>query len=107
MTDDRRASENPRSPEHHDLTGTGTPRSADDGLPQPGAYAHTPEADESVAAGSASIADPASADEVRMNRSGSGGSGGPATGGEDLEGSTPASMSELLTGEDEELGDER
>lgn len=65
-------------------TGTGTPRSAD------GAIRNKSVTDDPGT-------DPAQG-ELRINRSGSGGSGGPATGDEDTEGSTPASMDELLGG---------
>lgn len=106
MDEDTRASENPRSPAHQEYTGTGTPRSADDGLPEPGAYSGTPDTGEAVVTGMESTSQPALGDEVDINRSGSGGSGGPAVGGEELEGSTPASMSELLTGEERTLGEE-
>ena len=106
MTDEPRTSENPRSPEHHDLTGTGTPRSADDGLPQEGAYASAPDADPAVVSGMRSSSQPAMADEVNPNRSGSGGSGGPSTPDDSVEGSTGSSMSELLGGEEETLGEE-
>jgi hypothetical protein len=87
MADDRRKPDNPRSPEHHDLTGTGSPRSADDGLPQQGTYSE--DRDSQLA----------QADQRKINRSGSGGSGGPSTPDPTVEGSTGESMSELLSGE--------
>ena len=83
------------------LTGVGTPRSADDGLPEEGGLAGG-EVDREIETGATSTADPASADEVRINRSGSGGSGGPSTPDPSVEGSTGSSMSELLAGEDDE-----
>ena len=90
----------PREPEDQEYTGTGTPRSADDGLPQPGAES-APDADPAVVSGMTSTSQPAFSDEVQLNRSGSGGSGGPAEGDPSVEGSTGQSMSELLSGEDE------
>lgn len=102
MADDTRISENPRAPRDHDLTGTGTPRSADDGQPQPGVLAGTDAAaDASQEAGRETTAQPAQADGLNINRSGSGGSGGPATPDPSVEGSTGQSMSELLAGEDD------
>lgn len=92
--------EKPRAPEDHDLTGTGTPRSADDGLPQPGAMSDS-RADDAVVTGMESTSAPASSDEVTINRSGSGGSGGPVERDESLEGSSGQSMSELLSGDEE------
>lgn len=59
------------------------------------------ELDQAVVSGAQSTADPAGADDVTMNRSGSGGSGGPATPDESVEGSSGQSMSELLTGDDD------
>jgi hypothetical protein len=47
-----------------------------------------------------STSHPAFSDEVTINRSGSGGSGGPVE-GEESDGSTGQSMSELLSGEDD------
>ncbi len=101
MTDDRPPveGEKPRAPGDHDLTGTGTARSADDGLPQPGADSET-DIDPAVLSGMTSTAQPASADGVTMNRSGSGGSG-PAKPDETVESSAGQSMKELLGGEEE------
>jgi hypothetical protein len=89
----------PRAPADQDLTGTGTPRSADDGLPQPGA-ASGADVDPAVLSGMTSTSQPASTDEVTMNRSGSGGSG-PVEHDESVEGSGGQSMSEMLSGEEE------
>lgn len=74
--------------ENEPQTGTGTPRSAD------GTVRNKSVADDPGT-------EPAQG-ELRINRSGSGGSGGAATGDEDTEGSTPASMDELLGGDPEE-----
>ncbi len=102
MADNRRMSDNPRAPADHDLTGTGSPRSADDGQPQPGVLAGTDAAsDPSLEAGRETTAQPAQADDLNINRSGSGGSGGPATPDDSVEGSTGQSMSELLAGDDD------
>ncbi len=102
MADDRRLSDNPRGPADHDLTGTGSPRSADDGQPQPGVLAGTDAApDPSHEVGRETTAQPSQADELSINRSGSGGSGGPATPDPSVEGSTGQSMSELLAGEED------
>jgi len=79
----------PRQTDNESQTGTGTPRSADGSVRNTSA---TPES-----------ASGRGADELHVNRSGSGGSGGPATPEEDAEGSTPASMEELL-GRDPEEG---
>jgi hypothetical protein len=102
VANDRRMSEHQRSPEHHDLTGTGSPRSADDGLPQPGGLAGTDhEADPAVTTGRQASGQPAHSGEAEVNRSGSGGSGGPATPDPTVEGSGGQSMSELLAGEED------
>ena len=80
----------PRQSDNASQTGTGAPRSADAALPRTEAQGGMPGSH------------PADADETNINRSGSGGSGGPAT--EDdpsMEGSTPASMEELLGGDPE------
>lgn len=90
----------PREPEDQEFTGTGTPRSADDGLPQPGARSDA-DADQDVVSGMTSTSQPAHSDELDINRSGSGGSGGPVEADPSVEGSTGQSMSELLAGEDE------
>jgi hypothetical protein len=90
----------PRSPDEQELTGTGTPRSADNGFPQSGGLPDAPD-DPAVTTGMRSTSDPARSDEVTINRSGSGGSGGPAEQDESVEGSGGQSMSELLGGEDE------
>jgi hypothetical protein len=92
MTEGSRPSENPRSPEHQDLTGTGSPRSAD---------ATSIPADDRQAERGETTSQPAQADDLDINRSGSGGSGGPATPDPTVEGSTGSTMSELLSGEDE------
>lgn len=68
----------------------------DDGQP-----AQDEELDQAVVSGTQATSDPAGADDVTINRSGSGGSGGPATPDESVEGSTGQSMSELLTGDDD------
>lgn len=101
MSDDQRSGwGKPRAPKDQDVTGTGTPRSADDGLQQPGALSDEPP-DPAVTTGMTSTAQPASADGVRINRSGSGGSGGPVEEDPSVEGSTGESMAEMLGGEDD------
>ena len=101
MSDDQRTGwGKPRAPKDHDLTGTGSPRTADDGLQQPGAEGNAPP-DPEVTTGATSTSQPASADGVDVNRSGSGGSGGPVEADPSVEGSTGQSMSELLGGEDD------
>lgn len=95
------AGDGPRSPADQDTTGTGTPRSADDGPAQPGARGEATNVDPAVVGGRLSTSQPAGADDVTANRSGSGGSGGPATPDDSVEGSTGQSMDELLTGTDE------
>ncbi len=71
-------SDNPREPEQQQWTGTGTPRSADDRPHEEDA----PEVDPAVIVGATTSSHPADADEVDINRSGSGGTGGPAVGDE-------------------------
>lgn len=80
----------PRQSDNESQTGTGAPRSADGFVRNKSAE---PDGD---------TGDPAMADGLHINRSGSGGSGGPSTGEDDAEGSTPASMDELLGGDLEE-----
>lgn len=60
--------------------GTGSPRSADDGLPLEGASSEQDvgDLDESVRVGATTDSHPAEADDVKINRSGSGGTGGPS-----------------------------
>ena len=86
-------------------TGTGTPRSVDDGLAQPGAGA-TAESDPAVLTGATTGSQPAHADDVTPNRSGSGGSGGGL--GDDeggaTEGSGSRSMDEMLGADATEAG---
>ena len=84
----------PRETDNQSQTGAGTPRSADTALPQ----TEAPRRDVS--------SHPADADELRINRSGSGGTGGPATDEGEAEGSTPESMDELLGG-NSSMGAER
>jgi hypothetical protein len=72
----------PRQSDNASQTGTGTPRSADRGVE-----------------GSGGAGDESAVGELKVNRSGSGGSGGPSTSEPDSEGSTPASMEELLGGD--------
>ncbi len=75
----------PRQPDQQAWTGTGTPRSADDGLQEPGAMADRETAvDPAITVGATTSSNPASADEVDINRSGSGGTGGPVTDDEDV-----------------------
>ena len=91
----------PRKPgQVEQQSGVGTPRSADDGLQEEGAFAgEAPDVTAEELAGMTSTSHPAQSDELDANRSGSGGTGGPATDDRDAEGSTPESMEELLTGE--------
>jgi hypothetical protein len=86
-------------------TGTGTPRSVDDGLAQPGAAAST-EPDPAVVTGATTGSQPAQADDVTPNRSGSGGSGGGLGDDEDgaTEGGGSRSMEEMLGADATEAG---
>jgi hypothetical protein len=85
MEDLRSTERGPRDSGDASQTGTGTPRSADEALPR------------SEAAGGDIGSHPADADDTNINRSGSGGSGGPATEDDpNAEGSTPQSMDDLL-----------
>jgi hypothetical protein len=88
MTDDRldipSTEKGPRQPDQQEWTGTGTPRSADDGPQEPGATLdRDAPIDPAITIGATTSSHPADADEIDINRSGSGGSGGPATGDED------------------------
>ena len=63
-----------------ETAGTGTPRSADNGLQEEGALGDRhPDIDPAIAVGATTSSHPAAADDVDINRSGSGGTGGPAT----------------------------
>lgn len=89
----------PRDPGDHEYTGTGSSRSADDGrIRQAGWSGH--DVDPAIITGARSTAHPAQPDDLDVNRSGSGGTGGPVE-ADDVEGSTGESMSELLGGEEE------
>jgi hypothetical protein len=97
--------EEPRAPEDHDLSGTGTPRSDDRGSHAPGTESGDP-VDPAVVTGAGGTSNPAGADGLNINRSGSGGSGGAAAGDAAAdpgteEGSRSESMSELLGGEED------
>ena len=91
----------PRTPDQQAWTGTGTPRSADDGFQEESAVgdrsAH--DVDSAISVGATTSSHPADADDIEMNRSGSGGSGGAATNDAGTDGSTPATMDELLGGD--------
>jgi hypothetical protein len=71
----------PRQQDNLSQTGTGTPRSMDDGVPEEGAAANNSavEVDPAIVVGATTSSQPASADDVAINRSGSGGTGGPTT----------------------------
>ena len=61
-------------------TGTGTPRSGDDGLQEPGAVGDgAADVDSSITIGATTSSHPTAADDVNINRSGSGGTGGAST----------------------------
>jgi hypothetical protein len=82
-------------------TGTGEPRSAEaqGGAPTP-QPTNAPPADPAVSSGAHSTSNPAFSEEVTPNRSGSGGSGGPAEGASGAEeGSGDRTMEELLGGD--------
>jgi hypothetical protein len=67
----------PRSPRDQEYTGTGTSRSDDTGRPVPAPA--TADVDEAIVTGATTSSHPSAADGVDINRSGSGGTGGPAT----------------------------
>ncbi|MDP8904375.1 MAG: hypothetical protein M3N29_03515 [Chloroflexota bacterium] len=90
----------PREPDDHEYTGTGTTRAADDGLQQESAFSGG-EVDPAISTGARATSQPAQSDEVIINRSGSGGSGGPVEDEPGMVGSSSSSMAELLTGEDD------
>ena len=74
----------PRYDDVEEQTGTGTPRSADDGLAEPGAMGdRTAPVDPAVITGAETDSHPSAADEVDINRSGSGGTGGESIEDED------------------------
>jgi hypothetical protein len=92
----------PRAPDQQAWTGTGTPRSGDDGLQEQGAVgdrSRNDDIDPAITVGATTSSHPADADEIEINRSGSGGSGGATTNDADADGSTPATMDELLGGD--------
>src|SRR3954468_20660438 len=90
----------PRSPDQQAWTGTGTPRSADDGFREQGAGGgRSANVDPAITVGATTSSHPADADGLQVNRSGSGGSGRGGAGGARTDGSTPASMDELLGGD--------
>src|SRR5688572_18154485 len=93
----------PRQTDSASQTGAGTPRSADDGCQEAGAAPdHETTQDERAAVvGATSSSHAADADDLDVNRSGSGGSGGASTIEPDTEGSSPQSMDELLGGDSE------
>ena len=78
-------------------TGTGTPRSAETGPPAMGTPSGE-DLDPAVVTGATASSQPALADDVTPNRSGSGGSGGAVDGGEagTEEGTGSQSMDEML-----------
>lgn len=87
----------PRDDAVDEQTGTGAPRSGRG----PVSEEREPERDQSInptVVGGTTSSHPAETDDMAVNRSGSGGSGGPRS-GEDSEGSAPASMDELLGGD--------
>ena len=83
----------PRKPgQVEQQSGTGAPRSADDGLQEKGALAgDAPDVTAEELTGMTTSSHPADADDLEINRSGSGGTGGASADGE--------SMEELLSGE--------
>ena len=77
----------PRQQDDESQTGTGTPRSADDGAPQEGAGSdNVADVDPAIVTGATTSSHPSAADGVDINRSGSGGTGGPMTDDEPADG---------------------
>ena len=75
-----------RAPEHQDQTGVGTPRSDDSGLHGAGLLGDTgADVDPAISTGATTSSHPAAADEVDINRSGGGGTGGPSTAAPDMD----------------------
>jgi hypothetical protein len=69
--------DNPRTHDAYEQSGTGTPRSAEDGNLVHGAHADADAAvDPAVIVGATTSSHPAEANDVTINRSGSGGTGG-------------------------------
>ena len=93
----------PRQTDNASQTGTGTPRSADDGRPEAGATPDHVTSDDERAAltGATTSSHPAESDDLDVNRSGSGGSGAASTSEPDGENSAPQTMDELLGGDSE------
>jgi hypothetical protein len=94
----------PRAPDQQAWTGTGTPRSAGDRFQESGAVgdgAIVADVDPAIAVGGTTSSHPSAADEVDINRSGSGGTGGPTTDDAGL-GASSESMEEMLGGEPSE-----
>jgi len=87
MDDSSSTERGPRQSDNESQTGTGTPRSAE------GSVRNKSEPTERQ------VTDQTAMEELHVNRSGSGGPGGPATAEENSEGSTGASMDELLGGD--------
>jgi len=92
MSRDPEGFEDPRSPEQQDYTGTGTSRSDDQGMRETGVAAGGDVGvDPAVSVGANTSSHPAAADDVTINRSGGGGTGGPSADAPD--------MTELLGGD--------
>ena len=93
----------PRETAEWQQTGFGTPRSANDGLQEPGALGdREADIDPAIAVGATTGSHPAAAHGVDINRSGSGGTGGPGTPDDVGNASEPSSMPEMLGGTPEE-----
>jgi len=70
------AQREPRDPEHHEYTGTGTTRSSDSsGIQQESASSDEDGGSSAAVVGATTSSHPAEADGLAINRSGSGGSG--------------------------------
>ncbi len=77
----------PRQEDNLSQTGTGSPRSSDSGEPAEGAAAdNARDVSDAVVTGATTSSHPSAADDVTINRSGSGGTGGPMTDDEPADG---------------------
>jgi hypothetical protein len=76
----------PRSPRDQEYTGTGTSRSDDTGVVDATPVAPPTDVDPAIVTGATTSSHPSAADGVEINRSGSGGTGGPATDEPETEG---------------------
>lgn len=79
MDDISSVDQGPRQQDNVSQTGTGTPRSADDGAQNEGGQTdNAADVDPAILTGATTSSHPSAPDGVEINRSGSGGTGGPS-----------------------------